>query len=360
MSEKVYKYEPNYTVPPGWYIEEILETRGWKQSDLARHCDLTPKTISGIISGKAPISPRTAIQLSRVLNVSAELLANMDTNYQLQKEQLAERKKLLKTKEWLRNFPTRELVKRGYFEKPENDEDTIEKLLTFFGFGSIESWETRFKNLTVHCRQSRSFQSHFEDVMAWLRIGQIIATQKDLSAFNETSFRKNLKEIRKLTLKHPRDFQRRMVELCSESGVVFCLVKPIGKNRLCGATHWVSPYKPIIQMTIRNKTNDHFWFTFFHEAAHILYHKKETYISFEDGINNEIEKEANRYASDILIPRKQWKAFINQNRFKYKDVLLFANEIGIAPGIVVGRLQYEKIINYNQFNKLKVTFEWAV
>jgi len=81
-----YQYKPDYAVPPGEILEEILEARNIKKRDLAERCGLSAKTVSLIISGKAPITPGTAIQFERVLGVPANIWNNLEANYRLFKE----------------------------------------------------------------------------------------------------------------------------------------------------------------------------------------------------------------------------------------------------------------------------------
>ena len=80
--------------------------------------------------------------------------------------------------------------------------------------------------------------------------------------------------------------------------------------RASGASRWVSPSKAIIQLSLRYRWEDHFWFSFFHEGAHVYLHgKRQAFIDLptarEDGgvADGELEAEANRFAADILIPR---------------------------------------------------------
>jgi uncharacterized protein DUF955 len=96
-----------------------------------------------------------------------------------------------------------------------------------------------------------------------------------------------------------------LVELCASAGVAVVFVGEIGKTRASGAARWLTPTKALIQLSLRHKTDDHLWFSFFHEAAHILLHSKEaTFITGTDGEANEtMEGEAKRFAANQLIPR---------------------------------------------------------
>ena len=135
------------------------------------------------------------------------------------------------------------------------------------------------------------------------------------------------------------------------------LVPEIKGAPVSGAAKWLTPEKALIGLNLRGKCNDRFWFTFFHEAGHILNDsKKETFIDVEYE-DDPREKGANQFAATTLIP-----AHFDQELPRltiYTAVEAFARKIGIAPGIVVGRLQREGIIDYSQFNGLKQRLQWA-
>ena len=131
-------------------------------------------------------------------------------------------------------------------------------------------------------------------------------------------------------------------------------------DRLSGATRWLTSGKAMIVLSLRHKSNDHFWFTFFHEAAHILKHgKTDVYVDEEDRMQTKQEAKADAFAANSLIPDRDYKCFTsdNRNRFSRSTVLQFARQINVAPGIVVGRLQHDKYVDYSWLNNLKVKFK---
>jgi Zn-dependent peptidase ImmA (M78 family) len=136
------------------------------------------------------------------------------------------------------------------------------------------------------------------------------------------------------------------------------LVPEIKNAPVSGATQWLTSEKAMIQLSLRYKTNDQFWFTFFHEAGHILFGgKKEAFIDLNHA-TGEGEAEADRFAATHLIPPHRASELVGLK--STQAIQNFANSIGIAPGIVVGRLQHEKIIRYDQFNGLKMRYQWAI
>jgi len=162
-------------------------------------------------------------------------------------------------------------------------------------------------------------------------------------------------------------FQAETQKLCAAAGVAVVFVPELPKTRLSGATRWLTPNKAIIELSVRHKSDDHLWFTFFHEAGHILRHGKTDVFIDEDwkratsNSKNKREREANEFASSLLVPAEALGRFVAENKPKFSaaNVRRFASELGIAPGIVVGRLQYEGHIPYSHLNALKQRFKWA-
>ena len=134
---------------------------------------------------------------------------------------------------------------------------------------------------------------------------------------------------------------------------------PLPKTALSGAARWLSPRKAVIQLSARHKSDDHLWFSFFHEAAHILLHsKKGIFVDEAKGADAELEAEANEWASNALIPRRAWQQFVETSPRSARIVREFADEQGIAPGIVVGMLQHKGHLPWTHLNGLKVRLSW--
>ena len=174
-----------------------------------------------------------------------------------------------------------------------------------------------------------------------------------------TRFRAALREARLLTRDNPRTALRRLRALCADAGVAVVLLQDIGKTRTCGASHWLTPTKALIQLSDRFKADDQLWFSFFHEAGHLLLHSKKAMFvrdSEGDNVSAEEEQEANAFAETQLIPRRfeSWLDTLKTDA----DVKEFADELGIAPGIVVGRLHKDGLWGWGRGNQLKKTIEF--
>ncbi len=350
-------FNPDYSMPPGTILEDILSNRGIKKIDLADRCGMSEKHMSQITNGKASISPETAIQLETVLGISAITWTNLESHYRLFLAKQEAKANLRVHANWIKKFPVNDMAANGLIARVTDGVDWAREILRFFGVASIEAWESRFKKMAeAHYRDSVVFKSDPISVATWLRLGEKIAEGIDTEPYNREKFQESLKNIRQLTKESPQKFEPLMREHCRKAGVALIFVPGLSKSRLCGATRWLQPKKALIMLSLRYHWEDIFWFTFYHESAHILNHnKKERFIN-DAGDKNERETEADTFAARFLIPDAQYRAFTSQGSFSRLDILKFAQQMGIAPGIIVGRLQHDKLIDYKWHNKLRRRF----
>ncbi|MCL5023938.1 MAG: HigA family addiction module antitoxin [Nitrospirae bacterium] len=351
------QFAPDYAVPPGETLQETLETVGMSQAELSERTGRPRKTINEIIKGKAAITPETALQLERVLGVPASFWNNLERNYQETLARLNEQKRLQRQIGWLGKLPVALLVRNGWIKGYEDKIQQLQEVLNFFGVASPEQWESRWRGARVSYRKSTVFQSDPYAVASWLRMGELSAQKARCKSYDAGRFRNALNEIRKLTTRLPEVFQPEIIRLCAESGVAVVFLPELPRIRASGATWWVNPSKAVIQLSLRHKSDDQLWFSFFHEAGHILLHgKKEIFI--EGDSQNSKEEEANSFAADILIPPREYRKFIQTGRYSKVAIQSFASKVGIAPGIVVGRLQHDTRIHHSFCNDLKRRLEW--
>lgn len=360
VAESVYNFEPDYVVIPGETLLETIETLGISQSELAKRTGRPLKTINGIIKGNVAITHDTALQLEKVLGIPASFWINLESNYRQALAKQKEEEELEQKIEWLDKFPINDIAKLGYIEKNENKIEQLKNLFKFFGVASISSWEEIWKS-NIAFRKSEAYHTDYYAVASWIRIVELEAQKIQCNPYDRNLFIRALDEIRSLTLEtEPSVFIPKLREICATAGVAVVFVPELPRCRVSGVTKWMGPEKAVIGLSLRYKSNDHLWFTFFHEAGHIILHGKK--IMFLEGINDKTyiqkEKEADTFASNKLIPKSKYHEFINNGQFSYAKVLDFSREIGIAPGIVVGRLQHDRIIPFNHLNKLKEFYRW--
>lgn len=364
IADQRFGYTPDHASPPGDLIQEYLETLGISARELARRCGRSGKLIAEITAGKAPIEPETALQLERVLDLPASVWINMEAAYQLHRAREAETEALADSYVWASKFPLKELAARNFLTRLGDKSAQVGELLKFFGVGNVKACDERLGDLlAVDFRTSSTFKTDNLSLAAWLRIGELRAGEIATVDYDREKFLHALKEIRELTLIPIEQAVPALIQKCAAAGVAFVLEKPLPKIRASGVSRWLSPRKVLIQQSLRHKSDDHFWFTFFHECAHILLHsRKEIFIDMTKGPGSadpKQEAEANVWAADFLVPTAAMRAFIRSFAGGEDEVRQFAAKQKIAPGIIVGQLQHAEVIGYASLNNLKARYAWT-
>jgi len=349
-------YKPDYAVAPGATLLETIESLGISQAELAKRTGRPLKTINEIINGKAAITAETALQLERVLGVPASFWNNLERNYREALASLKERKALEEINEWVKSFPVKELVKRNALAAFNDSIGMARALLQFFGVSSPAAWAQVWTAPEAAFRRSSAFQTSCEATAAWLRLGEIEAKKQRLPAFDKNVFKQVLVNLRGAMELPPAELKKRLIEECRGAGVSVVFVKGLPGTPVHGAVRWAGD-TPVIQLSCRYKVEDIFWFTFFHEAGHVMLHGKRDVFLEENGGGGDKEQEADAFARAHLIPESQWRKFVIERSFSESDIRAFAGTLGISPGIVVGRLHHEKKLHRSRLNHLLRRFD---
>ena len=365
MTNRGHAFSPDWVSPPGDTIRDLMAERDWSQVELACRLGFSPKHLNQLVKGKAPITEDTALRLERVLGSTANFWLNRETKYREQLARLQAQECYENWVEWLDELPLADLKKAKVI--PDERVTTaikpalVERLLRFFNIASPKEWQSRYGAMQASFRRAKKSQSDVGTIASWLRLGEIKAEQLETPKYDKAKFKRALRQIRELTVLKPQEFDPELRRFCADAGVKLALVQAFPRAHVSGAARWLNGRSPLIQLSLYGKTNDRFWFTFFHEAAHILLHaNQKTDIFLDDiggiGQNSQHEDEANQWAQDLLIP--PGRIFEVRNPNSKEEILAFAREINIHPGIVVGRLQHERLLDYGTgLNKLKVNFE---
>lgn len=361
-NQNAYDCDVDFIVTPGDTLLETIESLDITQAELARRTGRTVKLINEIIKGKAPISAETAIQLDKVLGIPASFWNNLEKNYQEEISERKHKKELESCTDWLKKFPIKNMIREKYMNKMDNDVDQLSELLRFFGVASTKSWDTLW-DAKVQFRQSPTFESDKYAVIAYLRKAEIEAMKIKCAPYDKENFSTAISELRNLTNEtEPQKFVPQLINTCAAAGVAIVFLPELKGIHLSGATKWLSSNKAMIVLSLRHKRNDHLWFTFFHEAGHVILHaKKKVFIESKKHLSElNAEHEANNFAANVLIPQHEYKEFVEEHGkiISAVEVISFAKSINIHPGVVVGRLQRDKIIPYSNLNKLIIFYKW--
>jgi HTH-type transcriptional regulator / antitoxin HigA len=353
----------DWAVAPGEILQEALEERDLSQSELARRMDRPVKTVNEIVNGKAAITPDTAIQLELTLGIPASFWNNLESRYRAYLAQERAASSLEAQADWLTKFPLKDLARHKLIEPKSSKGETVAALLAYFQVGSPTAWENRWLTPEVEFRASKAHQSSPHAVSAWLRWGELLAEEAETKPFNDQTLREVLQGIRAMTRRDPTLVIRRVKKDLAEAGVALILAPEFEGTRLSGAIHWPRRDAAIIQLSFRHKSDDHFWFSLFHEAGHALDRRGRDFVdelARDVGEAGDDEGRADTFARNTLLEPVAYEEFVAADNFDRDAITAFAAEQKIAAGIVVGRLQYDDLLPpATHLNSLKKKVKWA-
>lgn len=361
MTKAIATFAPDWVSPPGDTILDMLEERGWKQTELARRTGYTTKHISLLINGKASITDDTAIKLERVIGSTAHFWLAREAQFREGLVRIAERDSLKVEADWLKQLPLKEMIRFGWIRAFVDKGEQVAECLRFFGVATVALWKQEYGEPSAAFRSSDKYAKHSGAVAAWLRQGERAAATIKTEQYDRAAFKSVLGKLRALTREpDPEIFIPQLVSTCAAVGVAV-VVEPSPKGcPVSGATLWLGPDKALLMLSLRHKTNDHFWFSFFHEAGHLLRHGKRLRFIEMEGLSDEHEREADEFSRDWLISPDDARELAVMPK-TITAIRAFADRLGIAPGIVLGRLQNEGRLPWQTVlnTSLKVRYIWT-
>ncbi len=351
-----HEFHPDWASAPGDTIADILGERGLSLAEFAQRMGHTPEYARDLLEGRVSITIGIARRLEKLLGASVEFWMSRDFQYRQDIARLH-----AADEEWLTELPVEDMIKFGWLKPVPHPSDEMTACLRFFGVPSVSAWRQAYADLQemVAFRTSPSFDSRPAAVAAWLRQGEIESDAIECSPWDPRRFEEALSSIRSLTrVKDPSRFIPELRKRCAASGVAVAVLRAPNGCRASGATRFLSRSKGLLLLSFRYLSDDQFWFSFFHEAGHLLLHgEKGFFLEGFDGPATTEEQEANEFAERTLVPPEFRLALLDLPADSRK-VIRFARRIGVSPGIVVGQLQHYKRIRHNQLNRLKRRFRW--
>lgn len=353
-------FQPDWGSTPGETIADILEERNLSREDFARRMGHTLRHVDELLGGHVAITSETAQKLETVLGGSAGFWMTRESQY---REHIARLKPAsAKNQAWINELPVKDMVKFGWLPAVDDaSSDKVSECLRFFAVPDVQTWRQVYSQAlqSLAFRTSPSFDFKPGAVAAWLRQGEIESESIDCKHWDSKLFEKILPSIRSLSWKKdPTLFIPELQKRCAACGVAVVIVRAPDGCRASGATRFLSPTKALLLLSFRYLSDDHFWFTFFHEAGHLLLHnRKNLFLEGADIISTKEESQANDFAAGVLVPA-EFRAELLSLHADRHEVIKFARRVGVCPGIVVGQLQHLGRINRNQLNSLKRRFRW--
>ena len=352
------EYKDIVAFHPGYYIADIIEDMEISQAEFAARLGTTAKTLSQLLNGQANITNDLAKKLSVMMGTSAEVWQRLQNAYDQKLIEIQQAKDFDDQKEVMKQIDYSYFVDVVGLPKTKVVEEKIVYLCSFFKVSDLRimlrpDFLASFRSGTSDSSEKKVINSR-----AWIQTAMNMAKAIETEPYDAQKLKAYLPELRSMTVQDPEVFLPRMREIFAECGVVFVLLPHLKNSGVNGAVKWVNNERFVLAMNNRGLNADKFWFSLFHEIKHVFQQKIKTVFissSVEEMVdyNNALEDEADRCASNYLIPPKDLRRFSPTKYTSDNEIVEFANSIGIHPGIVAGRLQHEKIIPQNRCSKLK-------
>jgi plasmid maintenance system antidote protein VapI len=350
-------FVPDWFSKPGDSLRALMVRKSVAAQSVAENLAGGMATLQGLLEGSMPVDEGHALTLSARLGGTPSFWLKREANYREGLERALDRA-MAEADAWLA-LPVPGVRPRG---KLSNDRrrDEVRRRLAFFNVGTMAAWQARYGRICSDTlfRTTSAYPTDDGAVLMWLRSGELGADVVDTRPWNGENLRDRLKAIKRLSMiRHPELFLPKLRTLCAESGVALVTKRaPVG-CRASGASRMVAPDKAMVLLSFRGLSDDKFWFTLFHELAHLILHGQRTFLDVDLEDHDDSEREANEFAARIIVPEHREGEFGRLSPIR-DDVIRFSVGLEVAPGLTVGQMQHRKMIDHNRLDFLKRRWSW--
>ena len=329
---------PAEAFPPGEYLRDELEERGWTEKEFAEILGRPVQAVSEIMNGRKQIVPETALALAEALGTSAELWVNLQTAFNLHeaKSNRGPVTEVTRRSRLRSRVPVAELRQRGWLPDT-NDIGSLEGAVKdLLGISDLDA-EPQF---AVAARRSDAAVSFSPQQTAWLARLRLVAHTRAVAAFDPSSVCELAGNLVHL-IHDPTDLGQ-LEGWLAEAGVILVTLLPLKSSKLDGAVMMLDNGSPVIGLTSRGDRMDGYVFTLLHELAHLcLGHLEAGAVRADEDIITATgldgsEAEANQQASEWIIPEE---TPLPAGRPSMATVLQIAGRHRIHASFVIGRVQ---------------------
>ncbi len=312
-----------------------MEQQRLKNKDMGPYLG-SPSKVSEVLSGRRPLSLTMIRSLVNGLGIPAEVLLK-EPGAKLKSDEDVQR---------VAKFPIGEMLKRGWFpgfsgsviEAKHQIEDLADMFVGSLGLSSLRLAFNR-QNIRSSCKCDENALTAWRIRVMTLAIRETLPPYKK-GVINAT-FLSDL-----AGLSYFESGPTLAKEYLNKNGIHVILERHLEKTYLDGAAMKLPDGSPIVALTLRYDRLDNFWFTLFHELAHVAKHldKDGAEVFFDDlteKAKSELEKEADAFAANALIPDAKWAVAKLTHTSASDDIRRFADSLRISPAIPAGRIRFE-------------------
>ncbi|MEQ8443864.1 MAG: ImmA/IrrE family metallo-endopeptidase [Alphaproteobacteria bacterium] len=358
-------FAPNWASPLHDTVARILASSELTIDELAVRLECSEDLLIDILEGREALGSKLAHSFSKELGSTPQFWQTRSRQFFEDSDRLQTERTQGELAQWGAQFPVQAMRKLGWLPKRHRGTKLSEDILEFFGCATVPEWRHRYSTGIgeVAFRTSFAFETNELATLAWLRTGEKLANQLPASDFSIAQFSEMAPSLKKYCVyKHPSTFFGKLQKACADYGVKLVSSRAPAGCRASGAS-WISEDgNPVVLVSFRHLSEDHFWFTFFHEVGHVVLHDP-AHIEI-DGTdpsplaNSEHEEQADTFAQDTLVQPNLREELVSSVPTK-TFVRSIARRANVTPGIVVGQLQKAGCLQPSQLNFLKRRYRWG-
>lgn len=351
---------PAEVFPPGEFVRDELEARGWTQSVLAEVMGRPERVVCEVISGKRAITPETARGLSAAFGTDATFWMNLEGAYRLSKAKHSDED--VRRRSAIYSYaPIKEMTRRAWIEASDSVDVLERRIKDFFEVDSLAETPSFCAAAKATAAPATPAQ------LAWMFRVRQIARRAVAPKYSEAALRGAIDELRSL-LRDPADAGK-VPGILSACGVRFVLVEGLPSGKIDGVCLWINENtSPVVGMSLRFDRIDNFWFVLRHELEHVLRGHGvdgamvDTDLDSEnENTTDEREMQANAAASDFCVPKSRMDSWVARKApfFSEGDLIGFAALQNVHPGLVAGQLRH-RTKRFRSFTSLLVKIRFAL
>lgn len=350
------EYNDTIAFHPGYYIKELVDESGLTQEDFAKRLDTTPKNLSLLIRGEQSLSIDIAMKLSRMIGTSVSYWLNLQNSYDALRAEFRSQEELVEERKVFDSLDYKYFKDHfGLPDLPRKINEQIKQIREFLNVATLTVLTKR--DMAVSFRSSAEGLSQVNTIKAnaMVQIAVNKALKIDAPRFNKAKFEEASAYALTLTRNH-EEFYPLIRDAFRKAGVIFVILPNLSGSKINGATKKLGN-NVMLMVNDRRLNADSFWFTLFHEIGHIM--NGDYGISFEKE-SGEQEEAADQYAENALIPLESYQEFVRRNRFDLQSISVFAEQIDRDPGIVLGRLQNDGKVPFDDWTLKPLRHKYKV
>lgn len=353
MSKEV-EYKDLIAFHPGSYVEDIIDDLNITQNEFADRLGTSSKTVSKIVNGEENISKDIANKLSKLTGIDIKTWLNLQANYDAKVMEI-ENAKNEDEKHIANLIDLSSLKKNGFIEdKRYSIQEKISMFRQLFNVSSLARL-SEF-DMAVSYRISETKEKSIVNSNVMLELAANVARNATSNKYSRQKLGIILPKIHQMITQKPNKFYTDLKELLLDIGIVLVALPNFSGANLQGATRKFQNGSVLLLITDRQKKADIFWFSLIHELGHIYNEDFYSDVEDQDDYKNK-ENVADDFAADFLIPNDEYKRFVAKKDFTEESIKTFAEQMQVLPSIVIGRLQKDKLVAYNEMNHLMIRYK---